>query len=169
MEGIIKRLEKEIASNGLQFTKKPILIGGLAMEYYGMRKSGADIDLVICDEDYHALAAEYPDKRKDIWGDLGVVIDLFEIWRSIALMDYDFYRADAIDEGVAFVVSIERLMLMRVFAMDVQKYMDDLKMIRDYYYTNFTNQDFLSRQREHIKSYEMSGGTIFAGKYQQEE
>ena len=162
---IIKQLEDEMQSNSLRFTKKPILIGGLAMEYYGMRKAGADIDFVICDADYQTLAYENPDKRKDIWGDLGVAIGPFEIWRSIALLDYDFYKEGAIDEGAVLVVSIERLMLMRVIAMDVKKYMDDLKRIRDYYYTNFTNEDFRQEQGKHINSYKTSGGTIFAGKY----
>ena len=95
------------------------------MEYYGLRKAGADIDLVICDEDYQALALAYPDKRKDIWGDLGVVLEPFEIWRCIMLMDYDFYMRDAVDEKNAYVVSLDRLLLMRVFAMDVPKYREE--------------------------------------------
>ena len=165
MSDIIKLLEKEIQATSLVFTKKPILIGGLAMEYYGMRKAGSDIDFVICDKDYQSLSRENPDKRKDIWGDLGVVIGLFEIWRSIALLDYDFYKKDAIDEGTVFVVSLERLMLMRVIAMDVKKYMDDLKMIKEYYYKKYTNRDFQLEQGRHMASYEKSGGTIFGGRY----
>jgi hypothetical protein len=168
MTDIIKRLENEMQLNSLRFTKKPILIGGLAMEYYGMRKAGADIDFVICDADYQELAQANPDKRKDIWGDMGVVIGPFEIWRSIALLDYDFYKEGAIDRGAVLVVSIERLMLMRVIAMDVKKYMDDLKRIRDYYYTNFTNEDFRSEQAAHMSSYKSGGGVIFAGKYKDE-
>ena len=127
MSEVIETLKKHLKLHDLHFTKKPILIGGMAMEYYGMRKSGADIDLVICDQDYQSLAKKYPDNRKDIRGDLGVMINPFEIWRCIMLLDYDFYLKDVIDEGVAFVVSLDRLLLMRVFAMDVPKYMEDLK------------------------------------------
>ena len=97
MSTVIDLLEKQLGEKKLHFTQKPILIGGMAMEYYGLRKSGADIDLVICDEDYQALALTDPDNRKDIWGDLGVVIEPFEIWRCIMLLDYDFYIKDAID------------------------------------------------------------------------
>lgn len=165
MVEVIELVEKKLKSNDLFFTRKPILIGGMAMEYYGMRKSGADIDLVICDKDYQSLAMKYPDKRKDIWGDLGVVIDSFEIWRSIALLDYDFYMKDAIDEGVAFVVSLDRLLFMRVIAMDVKKYMDDLKMMKEYYYKNFSNQGFLQEQASHKSSYEKNNGIVFGGKY----
>lgn len=102
MSEVIDLLEKRLKEKSLNFTKKPILIGGMAMEYYGMRKSGADIDLIICDEDYQTLAHEYPDNRKDIWGDLGVVLEPFEIWRCIMLLNYDFYIKDAIDEGIAY-------------------------------------------------------------------
>lgn len=56
MAEVIDLLEKRLKEKNLNFTKKPILIGGMAMEYYGMRKSGADIDLIICDEDYQTLA-----------------------------------------------------------------------------------------------------------------
>lgn len=139
MNQLITEIESELKSSDLSFSRKPIVIGGMAMEYYGMRKSGADIDLVISDEDYHALAEKYPDKRKDIYGDLGVVIGKFEIWRSIALLDYDFFLKDAADEGTVLMVSIDRLLWMRVCAMDVEKYMKDLRLIREYYYRNFSN------------------------------
>jgi len=43
MSEVISKLQNELEINGLYFTKKPILIGGMAMEYYGMRKAGADI------------------------------------------------------------------------------------------------------------------------------
>jgi len=164
MSKIINRVEKLFEEKNLHFSKKPILIGGMAMEYYGMRKAGADIDLIICDEDYQSLAREYPDNRKDIWGDLGVVIDPFEIWRSIRLIDYDFYKKDAIDEGSVFVVSLDRLLAMRVFAMGVPKYMDDLKLMELYYCRKFENQEFVKTQTKHISSYQKSG-TIFGGKY----
>ncbi len=165
MSEVIDLLESKLKICDLQFTRKPILIGGMAMEYYGMRKSGADIDLIICDEDYQSLALKNPEKKKDIWGDLGVVIDSFEIWRSIALLDYDFYIKDAIDEGAAFVVSLDRLLFMRVIAMDVKKYKDDLMMMKEYYYKNFSNQNFLQEAGTHRLTYEKNNGIVFGGKY----
>ena len=165
MSAIIDLLEKNLKEKKLHFTRKPILIGGMAMEYYGLRKSGADIDLVICDEDYQALALEYPDNRKDIWADLGVVLEPFEIWRCIMLMDYDFYLKEAIEEKNAYVVSLDRLLLMRVLAMDTPKYMDDLKMIKDYYCRTFYNKDFAKVQEKYLELYKNSGGTIWGGKY----
>ena len=169
MSEVITLLEKQLKEKNLRFSKKPILIGGMAMEYYGLRKSGADIDLIICDEDYQSLARGYPDSRKDIWGDLGVVLDPFEIWRCIMLLDYDFYIKDAIDEGIAYVVSMERLMFMRVLAMETPKYMDDLKLIKEFYLRNYTNREFMETQANHIASYRSTGGTVWGGKYVNEE
>jgi len=113
----------------LSFINKPILIGGMAMEYYGMRKAGRDIDLIISQDDYHVLTEKYPDNKKDLYGDLGFIINKFEIWRSIALIDYDFFLKDAIDEGNVLIVSIDRLLWMRVCAMEVEKYKKDLYLM----------------------------------------
>ena len=168
MSPVINLLEKQLDEKSLQFTKKPILIGGMAMEYYGLRKSGADIDLVITDEDYQTLSSSYPDKRKDLWGDLGVVIDMFEIWRSIALLDYDFYCKDAIDEGVAFVVSLDRLMFMRVIAMEVEKYRNDIQLLKEHYYKTYRNQGFLHNMEKHMLLYEKNNGVVFGGNYSDE-
>ena len=165
MNEVINHLDKQLKECSLEFTKKPILIGGMAKEYHGIRKSGSDIDLVICDQDYQLLAQKYPDNRKDIWGDLGVVLGQFEIWRCIMLLDYDFYLKDAIDEGVAYVASLDRLLLMCVFAMDVEKHMNDLKLIKDYYHQKFLNPYFCKYMEKHCASYKSVGGIVYGGKY----
>jgi hypothetical protein len=158
MNLIIDIIRNKLLALNFIFKKPPIIIGGMAMEYYGMRKSGADIDLVICDADYQKLAQMHPEKRKDIYGDFGVVIESFEIWRSIALLDYDFFNKDAIDFGVVKMISIDRLLFSRVSAMDVPKYLDDLKKIKEYYYKNCRNQAFLHEAETHISSYEKNKG-----------
>ena len=149
----------------LSFLSKPILIGGRAMEYYGIRESGADIDLVITDEDYQNLAKKYPENRKDLYGDLGVGIDKFEIWRSIAHLDYGFFLKDAVEEENVFVISIERLLWTRVCAMEVDKYLKDLKLIREYYYKNYTNEAYHEEANRHEKSYSQMNGTVLGGRY----
>lgn len=121
----------------------------MAKEYYGIRPSGADIDLVICDEDYQMFAQKYPVNRKDVWGNLGVVLSPFEIWRCIMLLDYNFYLEGAIDEGVAFVISLDRLLLTCALAMNVEKYMSDLKLVKDYYHQKFMNPSFCKYMEEH--------------------
>ena len=165
MNQVTETVVARLKDTGLVFARKPIVIGGMAMEYYGMRKAGADIDLVIADEDYQILAEKYPEKRKDIYGDLGVVIGEFEIWRSIALLEYGFYLKDAVDGGNVLVVSLDRLLFMRVCVMDVEKYKKDLMTMKAYYFKHFSNPGFNREAQQHRASYEKSGGVIFGGKY----
>lgn len=120
MNQVIIDVNERLNEIPLSFINKPIIIGGMAMEYYGMRKAGRDIDLIISQDDYHV-----------------------QIWRSIALIDYDFFLKDAIDEGNVLIVSIGRLLWMRVCAMEVEKYKKDLYLMKEYYYTNFRNQNYL--------------------------
>jgi hypothetical protein len=98
-----------------------------------------------------------------------VVIQEFEIWRSIALLDYDFYLKDAVQEGSLLVVSLDRLLFMRVCAMDVEKYRKDLITMKEYYYEHFRNHRFLQEAQIHAASYAKSGGTVFGGKYFDEQ
>ena len=147
MNQVIIDVNKSLNEIPLSFIKKPIIIGGMAMEYYGMRKAGRDMDLIISQEDYHVLSEKYPDNKKDIYGDLGFIINKFEIWRSIALIDYDFFLKDAIDEGTVLIVSIDRLLWMRVCAMEVEKYKKDLGLMKEYYYGHFRNQCYLQEYR----------------------
>lgn len=165
MNEVIKKLNVKIDECKLKFTKKPLVIGGMAMEYYGLRKTGADIDLVICEKDYQELSKKYPDTRKDIYGDLGVVIGIFEIWRSIALLDYNFLKQGAIEFDDVLMISLDKLLLMRVCAMDVEKYKNDLIMIKELYYKLYRNYDFLAEAEKHQISYKMNNGIIFGGKY----
>jgi hypothetical protein len=111
------------------FQSKPLLIGGKAMEYYGLRQAGADIDFVITPQDYACLAQKYPDHLRDLWGDLGVCVYEFEIWKSICLFDYDFLSNAAVDAGDFLVISLERLLFLKALAMKIEKYHHDLELI----------------------------------------
>ena len=166
-EAVITEIRNKLSQLDFTFSQKPIVIGGMAMEYYGLRKSGEDIDLIVCEHDYKSLSQLYPEKRKDIYGDLGIIFEPFEIWRSIALLDYDFYKSEAIDYEKIQMVSIENLLLMRVFAMEVEKYMNDLNLVKEYYYSNFRNSVFLAEAEQHISSYNKFNGIIYSGKYEE--
>lgn len=163
---VVLRIKEALKKSGLRFSSKPILIGGQAMEYYGIRKSGGDIDFVITDEDYQILAEKYPEKRKDLYGDLGVTIDEFEIWRSVAHLDYDFFKKEAADEGDFLAISIDRLLWTRVCAMSVEKYRNDLELMKEYYYEKYTNQKYHEEAATHEKSYKKLHGAVFGGKYE---
>jgi hypothetical protein len=168
MREIAKSVSEMFISSKLTFKEKPVLIGGRAMEYYEIRNSGADIDLVITNSDYQDLAERYPDQRKDLYGDLGLVIGNFEIWRSIAHLDYDFFKKDAIEEETILIISIDRLLWTRVCAMGVEKYREDLDLIKEYYYKRYTNQEYHQEAMSHEKSYLKMNGAVFGGKYDDE-
>jgi hypothetical protein len=114
---------------GLQFKRKPLLIGGGAMEHYGLREKGDDTDFVVSEEDYREAAAKNPEHRKDIFGDLGVVKEGFEVWRTIMLFDYDFLSQGAVDEEGHRVISLEKLLFLKALGIKEPKYERDLRLI----------------------------------------
>lgn len=111
------------------FRHKPLLIGGKAMEYYGLRKAGADIDLVAHPEDHRTLTAMYPGHIKDLYGDIGVCEFGFEIWNQICTFDYTYLKQDAAEEHDFLVVSPEKLLFLKALAMESPKYHHDLELV----------------------------------------
>jgi hypothetical protein len=111
------------------FKTKPLLIGGKAMEYYDLRHSGDDIDLIATEEDIVNLIEIYPARVKDLWGDLGVCPLEFEIWKTIRLFDYDFYSENSIETEDYLIISLEKLLFMKTLAIEEAKYLDDVKLI----------------------------------------
>ncbi len=113
------------------FTSKPLLIGGKAMEYYNLRRAGADVDLVISRQDHKQLVARYPDHVKDLYGDIGVCEFDFEIWNQICTFDYDYLSVEAVEEDGILVVSLEKLLFLKAIAMSIPKYLKDLELVVD--------------------------------------
>ena len=118
------------------FSQKPLLIGGMAMEYYGLRKSGVDIDLVVCKEDIEELVKKYPHNLKNLWGDFGVAIYDFEIWKTVRYFDYDYLKEDALEKENYLIISLDKLLLQKAVAMEEEKYLNDLKLIVKKIYSN---------------------------------
>jgi hypothetical protein len=114
-----------------QFQDKPLLIGGKAMEYYGLRKAGADIDLVISSRDHARLKHQYPHHVKDLHGDIGICEFGFEIWNQICRFDYEELRPGAIEEASLLIISLERLLFLKTLAIKHDKYYRDVLLIVD--------------------------------------
>jgi hypothetical protein len=122
-----------LAKLNFDFQNKPLLIGGKAMEYYGIRKAGKDIDFVIAASDHKRLVVQHPDHIKDLFGDIGIIEYEFEIWNTICTFDYDNIRAEAVEEDDYLVVSIEKLLMLKAIAMKAdEKYRRDVELIADY-------------------------------------
>lgn len=114
-----------------QFRKKPLLIGGKAMEYYGLRKAGADIDLVISSTDHEQLAQQYPEHIKDLYGERGICEFEFEIWNQICRFDYHDLKEGAIEEPNILVMSLEKLLFLKTLAIKHDKYYQDVLLLVD--------------------------------------
>ena len=165
---ILERID--LAVFDIAFSSKPLLVGGLAMEYYGLRKCGSDIDFIISDKDYQLLAHKFPDRKVDYWGDLGIIYDQYELLRSLSRLDYDFYSLGAIEYEKFKVVSCERLFFMCAAAVrsepDVKKRVDDFGLALGYFYNNYRNKEYVANAKLHAPSYEnVPNGLIRGGKY----
>jgi hypothetical protein len=163
----LDELELEMKINiqklGYEFFDKPVIVGGLAMEYYGLRKHGVDIDFIVTERDYQRLKVKFPDNRKDVWGDFGIFVDGFELFRSIYKFDHAHYSLGAIELTNYKIVSIDMLFRMKVFSIGVaQKHDADVQLLKEYYqqFQNREYQDYLDR---HIDRYTSSENGIFFG------
>ena len=114
-----------------RFQDKPLLIGGKAMEYYDLRKAGADIDFVISWRDHENLKKLYPDHIKDLYGDIGVCEFEFEIWNQICRFNYEELRVGAIEEENILIISLERLLFLKTLAIKKEKYYQDVVLLVD--------------------------------------
>jgi hypothetical protein len=154
---------------GYEFLDKPVIVGGLAMEYYGLRRHGDDIDFIVTDRDYQRLKFIFPDHRKDVWGDFGFMVNGFELFRSIFKFDHAHYSQGAIELANYKVVHVDMLFRMKVFALGVAKKHDhDVELLKDYYkrFQNRKYQDYLDR---HVDRYASSRDGIFVGIHYDDE
>lgn len=151
---------------GIVFDDKPILVGGAAMEYYGIRKRGDDYDFIVSARDYRKLEAKYRDRRKDMWGDFGVRVGEFELFRSMYKFDYSYFDSGSIELERVKVVSIDILFRMQVFAMGSgEKRKRDVELLKEYFmrFQNSEYRDYMNRNAERYLGVE--DGLILNGDY----
>jgi hypothetical protein len=154
---------------GYEFLDKPVIVGGLAMEYYGLRKHGDDVDFIITDRDYQRLKDKFPDNRKDVWGDFGLFVNGFEMFRSIYKFDHAHYSLGAIELTNYKVIAIDMLFRMKVFALGVaEKHDRDVGLLKDYY-QQFQIPQYREYMDRHIDRYTSSGDGIFFGIHYDDE
>jgi len=152
------------------FDTKPLVIGGLAMAYYGLRKTGADIDFIVTDRDYQALAKRYPQNKMDRWGDLGVSIGSYELLRSIFRLDYAFFSQRAVEHEKYKVLSFEKLLFMKALAFwnqpEIPKHTDDFNLAMHHYLGACQNAEFVENAMKHVASYQAApNGMVLGGNY----
>ena len=124
-------LDIDLSILRFDFETKPLLIGGKAMEYYGIREAGDDIDFVITQDDYELLSKKYPQSVKEIWEEFGVCEQGLELWKSICLFDHEFLSEDAVEEEEFLIIAFDKLMFLKVLGISNKKNMNDLVLMRD--------------------------------------
>lgn len=112
-----------------KFKNKPLLIGGKAKEYYKIRKAGIDTDLIVTIKDYEGLKNSYPNNLVDLWGDLGIKVKGFEIWKTICLYGYDFLEEKSLEMKDYKIITLEKLLFLTALGIKKSKYQTDLKLI----------------------------------------
>ena len=149
------------------FETKPLVIGGLAMAYYGLRKTGADIDFIVTDRDYQALAKRYPKNKMDRWGDMGVSVGSYELLRSIFRLDYAFFSQGAIEFEKYKVLSFEKLLFMKALAFwnqpEIPKHVGDFHLAMQHYLGVFQNGEFAENAMKYVASYQAAPDGIVLG------
>lgn len=141
----IPNLEAEFE---IKFIHKPLLIGGLAMEYYHLREAGRDADFVLaipdhkqledklCKEGMIYLSGRHTPEFKhipefvDLYGDKGILYRELEIWTCILKFDYDYLSRGSVEKEHCKVISLEMLLFMKALCVDQPKYLNDVELIR---------------------------------------
>jgi hypothetical protein len=156
----------------ITFNDKPIVIGGMAMEYYGLRKHGDDIDFIVSNCDYLKLETRYRNYRKDIWGDFGVKVNGYDMFRSIWKLDYNYYNNGSKEFDQYKIVSIDILFRMQVFALgsDINvykdKHKDDLELLKNYFLKTYQNEEWVDYMDKNSDRYiKAENGLIINGDY----
>ena len=99
-----------------------MVLGGLALEYYGIRKNGHDYDYMVSPEDWKILTKKYPEQVNLFGGktekDIDATLTNFnntnvDLISTLFQYNYDFLKKDAIDEGKYLVISVENLLFVK--------------------------------------------------------
>lgn len=129
-EALLSDIEEVVKNLKYTFKRKPILIGGGALEYYGLRKTGHDWDFMISMEDYKALKNVYELNTfggKELDKD-GLSVDVDNTFSEIMGLDldlaitmfqyrYDFFDSERLETlGEFKVMSLEHLLLLKTLA-----------------------------------------------------
>ena len=142
-KAIIKLNELE-KKTGIKLSN-PILIGGGALEYYNIRKSGHDLDFIIKKTDMNKLLKK--NYKLNLFGGK-TIYDVDATFTNIEKMnidlaitiyqyDYNYMLSNAIkqkyNDKTIYIVSIENLLLMKTLASEYslkdKKHMKDVKLI----------------------------------------
>lgn len=114
-----KKILKGLKLVNYKFKKPPLVLGGLALEYYGIRKTKHDYDYMISPMDWKILKKKYPDQVNLFGGKNEKEIDAtlsnlnntkVDLISTLFQYNYNFLSKNAINEDGYKVISLENLL-----------------------------------------------------------
>lgn len=137
-----------LKSCNYKFSKTPILVGGLALEYYNIRKSGHDADFMICDEDWQILKKIHPekinlfggDKESDVDATINLKKECVDLIKTLYQFNYNYFINNCIEHNLdennnIQIMSIRDLLFVKTLAADYnndKKSQIDKKLIMNF-------------------------------------
>ena len=139
-DSVIKKALHGLSLTRNKFIYKPLIVGGLAMEYHGIRATGHDYDYVVSPSDWTLLKEQYIDNINLFGGktetDVDATINLNEIHvdliSTLFMYNYDELKKDSIEYESVHVISLEKLLFLKTLGAvynDHQKSKEDQKRI----------------------------------------
>ena len=115
---IDSKIKKGLKLTNYKFEKKPLVVGGLAMEYYGLRKTVHDYDYVVSKKDWNKLKKIHPEKVLLLGGKKGDEIIYMkdkkvDLISTLMLHNYNDLVKGAIDKDKYKIISLENLLFLK--------------------------------------------------------
>ena len=121
MSKIEKKILKGIKLSKYKFKKPPLVVGGLAMEYYGIRKSGHDFDYMVSPSDWKELKKIYSDKinlfggktEKEIDATINLKKQNVDLIKTLFQFNYNILVKSSIRFDNYSIISLEKLLMLK--------------------------------------------------------
>ena len=115
---IDSKIKKGLKLTNYKFEQKPLVVGGLAMEYYGLRKTVHDYDYVVSKKDWNKLKKIHPEKVLLLGGKKGDEIIYMkdkkvDLISTLMLHNYNDLVKGAIDKDKYKIISLENLLFLK--------------------------------------------------------
>ena len=118
---IDSKIKKGLKLTNYKFEQKPLVVGGLAMEYYGLRKTVHDYDYVVSKKDWNKLKKLHPEKILLLGGKTEEKADAIiylkkekvDLISTLMKHNYNDLVKGAIDKDKYKIISLENLLLLK--------------------------------------------------------
>jgi len=132
---IDKKILKGLSLTKYNFVKKPLVVGGLALEHYGIRKTVHDYDFMVSPTDWKNLKKKHPDKinlfggknEKEIDASINLKKEHVDLISTLFQYNYTFLVKNSIDFPKYKVISIDKLLLLKTLGAVCNKHSKSIK------------------------------------------